>query len=414
MSELLNQLIADTSRRFEQALGSAPRWVVAAPGRVNLIGEHIDYNDGFVLPMAIDRYTVIAAGDIARPSWPESGESSADHAAGCRDYDGRQAIVRSVAADDEAVISLAGPRRHLQRGHWSNYVAGVLAGCLARKMRPGGFNAVIGSDVPVGGGLSSSAALEVATATLVEAMTGITLEPTAKALLCQRAEHEFAGVPCGIMDQFAAVMCRADHLMLLDCRSQQVEQIPLTDPAVTVLVINSNVKHELAGGEYAERRGQCEAAARALAVASVRDATPERLEAARGRLKAVEYRRARHAIGEIARTARAADAVRAGDWSRVGNLMYQSHESLRDDYEVSCRELDLLVELARGIGPAGGVFGSRMTGGGFGGCTVSLVQTAKVEQVAQHIAAAYRRETGIEPTVLTSRPAAGAHVIQSG
>jgi galactokinase len=358
---------------------------------VNLIGEHVDYSDGFVLPMAIDHYTVIAAGDAP----------------------GEQATVRSVATDDEASISLAEPRRHPERGHWSNYVAGVLAGCVARNMRPGGFRAIIGSDVPVGGGLSSSAALEVATATLVEAITGTTLEPTAKALLCQQAEHEFAGVPCGIMDQFASVMCRADHLMLLDCRSQQVEQIPLADPDVTVLIVNSNVKHELAGGEYAERRAQCEAAAKALGGASLRDATLEQLEAARGQLAAVEFQRARHAIGETARTVDAADAIRAGDWPRVGTRMYQSHESLRDDYQVSCKELDLLVELARQIGSAGGVFGSRMTGGGFGGCTVSLVQTAKVEQVAQRVAESYVSETGIEPTVLTSRPSAGARVIRS-
>ena len=252
MTKLLDQLVADTSRRFTQRFGGEPRWVVAAPGRVNLIGEHIDYNDGFVLPMAIDRYTVLAAGLAP----------------------GEVAAVYSVATDDEATISLAAPQRHATRGHWSNYVAGVLAGCVARDMRPGGLRAVVGSDVPVGGGLSSSAALEVATATLVEAMTGRTLDPVAKALLCQKAEHEFAGVPCGIMDQFASVMCQADHAMLLDCRSQEVEQIPLTDPAVTVLIINTNVKHELSGGEYAERRGQCETAAGKLGVKSLRDARP--------------------------------------------------------------------------------------------------------------------------------------------
>jgi galactokinase len=287
----------------------------------------------------------------------------------------------------------------------------VIAGSVVRGMRPGGFRAVIGSDVPVGGGLSSSAALEVATATLIEVITGVTLEPVAKALLCQKAEHEFAGVPCGIMDQFASVMCRADHLMLLDCRSRQIEQIPLADPAVTVLIINSNVKHELSGGEYAQRRGQCESAARALGVASLRDATLQQLESSRHRLAEIEHRRARHAIGEIARTVDAAAAIQAGNWPRVGTLMYESHESLRDDYEVSCRELDLLVDLARGIGSGGGVFGSRMTGGGFGGCTVSLVETARAQQIAGQVAEDYQRETGVAPTVLTSRPARGAHVV---
>ena len=392
MPTLLDELVAKTSRRFEQRFGEPPRWLVAAPGRVNLIGEHIDYNDGFVLPMAIDRYTVIAAG-------PAPGE---------------HATLASDLAEDEATISLAAPKKHATRGHWSNYVAGVIAGCLSRGMRPGGFRAVIGSDVPLGGGLSSSAALEVATATLTEAMAGVTLDPVAKALLCQKAEHEFAGVPCGIMDQFASTLCQADHLMLLDCRSRQVELIPFKDAALTVLIINTNVKHELSGGEYAERRGQCEAAAQKLGVSSLRDATLEQLEAVRDKLAPVEFRRARHAISEIARTAAAAAAMKAGDLAQVGLHMAESHASLRDDYEVSCCELDLLVELADSIGRAGGVYGSRMTGGGFGGCTVSLVETGSVDGIGQKIAAAYERETGIPPTILTSRPSRGAHVVKQG
>jgi galactokinase len=279
-------------------------------------------------------------------------------------------------------------------------------------MRPAGFDAVVESEVPVGGGLSSSAAIEVATATLIEAMTGKTLDPVEKALVCQKAEHEYAGVPCGIMDQFASVMCRADHLMLLDCRSRQIEHIPFNDPNVTVLIINTNVKHELSGGEYAERRGQCEAAARKLGVASLRDATLELLESRRGELAEVEYRRARHAISEIGRTVEAAAAIKAGKWDEVGGLMYASHDSLRDDYEVSCPELDLLVRLARNIGRSGGIIGSRMTGGGFGGCTVSLVETAKVGAVAEDLAQSYQAKTGIEPSIIISRPARGAHVVK--
>jgi galactokinase len=214
------------------------------------------------------------------------------------------------------------------------------------------------------------------------------------------------------MDQFASVMCRADHLMLLDCRSQQIEHIPFSDPNVTVLIINTNVKHELSGGEYAERRGQCESAARKLDVKSLRDTTSEQLEVHRDKLSDVEYRRARHAVSEIARTIEAAAAVKAGTWPLVGKLMYASHASLRDDYEVSCRELDLLVEMALKIGAAGGVIGSRMTGGGFGGCTVSLVETAKVDRVAEELSRSYREKTGIEPSILTSRPARGAHVVR--
>lgn len=392
---LLSHLVTRASDRFQRRFGRAPQWIVAAPGRVNIIGEHVDYNDGFVLPMAIDRYCVVAA-----------AENSSD-----------AATIYSAATNDEAKLQLAstgatGSASAVQnRVHWSNYVAGVIAGCTAHNLRPNGFNAVIESDVPVGAGLSSSAAIEVATATLIESITGKTLNPVAKALLCQKAEHEYAGVPCGIMDQFASVLCRPDHLMLLDCRSQQVEHIPFADPNVTVLIINTNVKHELSGGEYAERRAQCESAARKMNVASLRDATPGQLENNRRELSDAEYRRARHAVGEIARTVEAAAEIKAGRWLQVGQLMYASHDSLRDDYEVSCSELDLLVDLARDIGPAGGIIGSRMTGGGFGGCTVSLVETAKVEQVGQELSQSYQAKTGIELSVLTSRPARGAHIV---
>jgi galactokinase len=388
---LLDHLVTSASERFEHRYRRAPRWVVAAPGRVNLIGEHIDYNGGYVLPMAIDRYCVIAADRTA----------------------GNFASVFSVSANDEAAIQTQKPRCDETHGHWSNYVAGVVAGFAERGLSPGGFEAIIETGVPVGGGLSSSASIEVATATLIEAITGNTLEPVQKALLCQKAEHEYAGVPCGIMDQFASVMGRADHLMLLDCQSQQVEQIPFADPKVSVLIINSHVKHELAGGEYAQRRGQCESAASKLGVATLRDATLKQLEASRNKLDEAEYRRARHAIGEIARTIEAAAAVKAGDWPLMGRLMDASHDSLRDDYEVSCRELDLLVDLARELGPEGGVIGSRMTGGGFGGCTVSLVERDKIESAAQRIAQEYRAATEIEPSILISRPARGAHVIKS-
>lgn len=406
----LDELAASAANRFRQRNGHTPRWIVAAPGRVNLIGEHIDYNDGFVLPMAIDRYCVIAAAN----------------------QPGEKATVYSVATDDEAVIPLSGKgatdsasaesgRKNTGNvsgipasGHWSSYVAGVIAGFAERNLQPGGFSAVIESSVPFGGGLSSSAAIEVATAMLIEAITGTCLHPVEKALLCQKAEHEYAGVPCGIMDPFASVMCRADDLMLLDCRSQRIEHVPFTDPAVTVLIINTNVRHALATGQYAERRAQCESAARKLGVGSLRDATVDALEANCQKLTKVEYRRAWHAIGEIARTVEAASAVKAGDWRQFGQLMYASHQSLRDDYEVSCRELDLAVDLAREIGPQSGVLGSRMTGGGFGGCTVSLVETANVGAIAESLAKAYRAQTGIEPSIIVSRPSRGAHIVKSG
>jgi len=393
-STFLEQLVSDTAVRFEENFESPPRWIVAAPGRVNLIGEHVDYNDGFVLPMAIDRYCVLAA--CEKPA----------------DDPGDTATVRSITKDGQIDITLEKPERG-PAGEWWNYVAGVIAGCHEAGLQPPKFWALVASDVPLGGGLSSSAAIEVATATLVEAMTGTTLDPAAKALLCQKAEHEYAGVPCGIMDQFVSVMGRPDHLMLLDCRSQQVEHIPLVDDSVTLMIVNSNVKHELAGGAYAERRRQCESAAEKLGVAALRDASLDELEAHRAKLEPVEFRRARHIISEIERTVTAAQAIKAGDWSRVGELMVASHLSLRDDYEVSCAELDLLVDLARDLGPEGGVLGSRMTGGGFGGCTVTLVRTADVQSVTHHMAGVYRQETHIEPSILTSRPARGAHVVKA-
>jgi galactokinase len=288
----------------------------------------------------------------------------------------------------------------------------VIAGFLARGVKLGGFDALIHSTVPLGGGLSSSAALEVSTATLLEAITGLKLDPVDKALLCQKAEHDYAGMPCGIMDQFISVMGKKDHLLLLDCRSRKPELVPMTDPSKALLIINTNVKHELTGGEYAKRRAQCEQAANILSLPSLRDATADMLLRARGRMEDVVFRRARHVIGEIERTPHAAEAVRASNWTTVGQLMYASHDSLRDDYEVSCPELDAVVEIAQAIGTKGGVIGCRMTGGGFGGCAVALVQSAAVAPISQQIAAAYQKKTGLSATLFGSRPAAGATVIK--
>jgi len=219
-------------------------------------------------------------------------------------------------------------------------------------------------------------------------------------------------MPCGIMDQFISVMAKENHLLLLDCRSRQPELVPMIDASVALLIVNTNVKHELTGGEYAKRRAQCEAAAKFLGVPSLRDANGEMLERARGKMEEVVFRRARHVIGEIERTVHAAEGVRASNWPTVGQLMYASHTSLRDDYEVSCPELDAVVEIAQGIGPKGGVSGCRMTGGGFGGCAVALVRTDAVGAISERIASEYEKRTGIKPTLFVSRPAAGAMVLK--
>lgn len=385
----LAELCEEVTAQFTARFADEPRWIVAAPGRVNLIGEHTDYNGGFVLPAAIDRYVVIAAG-------PSEGET---------------ACLVGADVGEEASIQISGviePRPVT----WASYIQGVIAGFVARGYQVPSFHAVLRSTVPLGGGLSSSAAIEVATATLLEAMLDCELDPIEKALLCQEAEHKFAGVPCGIMDQFSSVLCEQDALMLLDCRSQACRLVPLADLDVTILIANSNVKHELTVGEYARRRAECEAAAQTLAVETLRDITREQLEACREQLGEVNHRRARHVVGEIARTLEAAAALAAAQWQEVGRLMYASHASLRDDYEVSCDELNLLVELAHEIGEAGGVIGSRMTGGGFGGCTVSLVETAAAESIAEIIRQRYFQQTGIQPTLFTTRPARGAHRIK--
>ncbi|HUA39034.1 MAG TPA: galactokinase [Candidatus Sulfopaludibacter sp.] len=383
---------------FEEIYGRPPRWIVAAPGRVNVIGEHTDYNDGFVLPMAIERYAVMAA-DISSFMPP-------------------RIIISDAHRGDTAQIDLSRPVVKADP-RWSNYIRGVVAGFQNLGLTVPAMDISLVSTVPLGGGLSSSAALEVCTATLLEAAIGTKLDPVEKALLCQQAEHKFAGVPCGIMDQFISVMGQKNHLLLLDCRSRQTTLVPMDDPSVALLVINTNVKHELSGGEYAERRTQCETAAKILGIPSLRDATPEALERARRKMDLITFRRAHHVISENERTLQAVEEIRNSNWPVVGQHMYRSHYSLRDDFEVSCKELDAVVDICQSIGIEGGVYGCRMTGAGFGGSCVALVKAEAGDKSSKRIAAAYRLATAgaetkktIEATIFSSRPASGATVIQ--
>jgi galactokinase len=392
----LPQLAEETARKFQLRYGRSPRWMVAAPGRVNIIGEHTDYNDGYVLPMAIERYAVIAADRRANPQTLPAHRIS----------------WYSVNLGKTAYISLHPPLTP-GKPRWANYVRGVIAGFQSLGYDAGPLDVLLHSNVPLGGGLSSSAALEVATATLIEAVTGHTLDPIEKALLCQKAEHDYAGVPCGIMDQFASTLGRRDHLLLLDCQSRIPELVPMGDPDVEVLIVNTNVRHHLASGEYSQRRAQCEAAARALGVRSLRQATPELLASARHRLDQVTFRRAKHVISEIERTLEAAQAIRTANWPLVGQLMYASHFSLRDDYAVSCPELDAVVDIARSVGLDGGVIGCRMTGAGFGGCAVCLARTTAIPEIARRLSTTYKQLTSIEPSLFVSRPAAGASVLKA-
>jgi galactokinase len=251
----------------------------------------------------------------------------------------------------------------------------------------------------------------VATATLLEAALGVALDRLEKARLCRQAEHDFAHVPCGLMDQLTAVLGDETGPLLVDFESEQARPVPIADPAIGVLVCNSNVRHALADGEYARRRADCEEAARRLGLPTLRGSTRDGVEAARDRLGPVVYRRARHVVSENARTLAAADALAASDFGAVGALMYESHQSLRDDFEVSCPELDSLVEIAREIGAGGGLYGARMTGGGFGGCAVMLVRNDRVASIGDTIVREYRRRQGRVVTPFVSRPARGAHLI---
>ncbi|MCL4221729.1 MAG: galactokinase [Phycisphaerales bacterium] len=367
--------------------GQGPGAVGSAPGRVNLIGEHTDYNDGFVLPMALERRTGVALCPSPDCRW------------------------RFVSEHDDTVVEFSDEEAmQVGRRDWTSYCRGVAAGFRSAGHTVPPLCIAVASDVPLGGGLSSSAALEVSVASAIEGLIGVPIEPVTKALLCQKAEHEFAGVPCGYMDQAISVMGRADHALLIDCRSLEATLVPVSDGSVSVLIVNSMVRHELSGGEYAQRRAQCERAVKDIArvdgaVSSLRDVSLDLLATVRPHVEPIAWRRARHVAGEIARTLKAAVALRAGDYAGFGRLMDESHASLRDDYEVSCKELDLLVEIAR---CQCGVLGARMTGGGFGGCIVSLVASEHASTAGHAIAASYFAQTGVRPDWFVTRAGDGA------
>ena len=370
---------------FRRVFGQTPR-LFRAPGRVNLIGEHTDYNDGFVMPAALD-FSCWAA------------------IAGRGD---RRVVVRSENLQIASEIDLEenNPRR---RGEWSDYVQGVAVELEQAGRRLRGANLLIQSEVPIGSGLSSSAAIEVASALALLHNSGLEMERLEVARLCQRAENEFVGARCGIMDQFAACFGQAGHALLLDCRSLQYGPLPL--PAGAALVIcDSGVRHEVAKGEYNTRRAECEAGVKLLArqrpeVQALRDATLGDLERNRAELGEVVYRRCRHVITENARVLQAAEALQRGDLPEFGRLMKESHHSLRYDYEVSCAELDLLVDLAN---RQQGAYGARMTGGGFGGCTVNLVEAGEVEEFRGAVSRGYQEATGRAAKIYVSEAAAGA------
>jgi galactokinase len=384
----IDSLVQQARAIFHERFGNESTHVAAAPGRVNLIGEHIDYCDGFVLPFAIERTVVIAA---------------ATNGTG-------DARVATAFDTEPAQFSLREDQK-IADPKWSNYLRGVVQGFRKRGIEVPGFDAFIISSLPGGAGLSSSAALECAVATLLESLTGVKMETREKALLAQKAEHDFAGVPCGIMDQFSSAFGKDGQLILIDCRSTEIELVPFTDPSLTILVSNTKVSHELSDGGYAARRKSTEDGLAAIGKLSWRDVTPADLESAAGLMDPVTFRRSRHVVGEIARTIGAVEALKQNEFSLLGRLMYESHASLRDDFEVSCPELDHIVATASEIGAAGGVIGARMTGGGFGGSTVTLCETAKAESIATALVKSYEATFGFAPEIFASRPAEGARMI---
>ncbi len=357
---------------------------VNAPGRVNLIGEHTDYNRGWVLPLAIGRGIQM---HVRRRS-------------------DRLALLRSQSQKEPVRVDLASPIRPGSIP-WGRYAEGVLSEYRKLGWEIPGFEADITADLPAGGGLSSSAALEIATATAIEALCQRTLPAVDRALLCQRAEQEFAGVPCGIMDQFAITFARTDQALLLDCNSQQMTHVELNSASLAILVVNSGVKHALADGEYAKRRAECAAAASWLEVASLRDVSSSLWQTKGSSLPELLQSRVKHVVSENERTLRFVAALKNSDWEGAGRLMYASHESLAADYQVSCPELDTLVELARRIP---GVYGCRMTGGGFGGCVVALIEKSQSEAAMEEFEQRYKKATSIAPALFLTRAAAGPEV----
>ncbi len=384
----LTDLVTDAALGLADHFKTKATITAAAPGRVNLIGEHIDYCDGFVMPFAIDRYIVIA---------------------GCA-TDSHQARLRSASEEEIVTLDLS----QLQvpaEPKWANYVRGVIRGFQDRGHHIPGFDAYIISSIPGGAGLSSSAALECATATFLEGLLDTVLDTKEKALLCQKAEHDFAMVPCGIMDQFASAFGKSNRLVLIDCRTGEPDLVPFENPDLTVLISNTMVSHELSDGAYAMRRKHTEDGLAMLGKASWRDVSAADVQANWEKLGEPINRRSRHVVGEISRTIAAASALARNDFETLGPLMAASHDSLRDDFEVSCKELDILVEIARKIGRNGGVIGARMTGGGFGGSTVTLCESRKASEIAVILGEEYQKLTGINPQIFASRPSQGAHLV---
>jgi len=377
--------MSSISHEFQTIFGHSPEVTSEAPGRVNLIGEHIDYSEGFVLPFAIANRT---------------------HAAISRSIDGLVRIASHQRRNQIFSISSADIEPG-SKGDWEKYVLGVIWSLGINE----GLNILVDGNVPAGAGLSSSAALECAVAVGLNALLELGLSDKELARATQKAENEYVGMPCGIMDQSVSLMGRAGSALLLDCRDLSTESIPfrVADAGLELLIIDTQAHHALVDGGYAERRAACESAAAKLGVKSMRELTMEALLAGREKLSETEFKRARHAVSEISRVLATVEALKDGDFKEVGELINQSHNSLRDDYAVSCPELDHAVEAAR----SAGALGSRMVGGGFGGSAIALLRVEDVEKTRTAITDAFSKEGFKKPRFFTSLPRAGASALLS-
>ncbi|MEU4216291.1 galactokinase [Actinoplanes sp. NPDC026623] len=374
--------MTDASTAFVTAFGSEPTGRWAAPGRVNLIGEHTDYNDGFVLPFALRQRVVAAAGPSSEPGWTVCSDFAPD----------------PVTFTSTEIGAVEG---------WAAYVAGVVWA-----LHDAGFDVppariALSSDVPVGAGVSSSAALESAVLTALVDLGGLDLPVAARPALAQRAENVYVGAPTGIMDQSASIRCEQGRALFLDCRSLEVEQIPfdLADAGLAILIINSNAPHQHVDGEYGARRKSCEEAARILGVPALRDVSPADLDEALIKLDdEVMRRRVRHIVTENQRVLDTVGLLRAGRIREIGPLMTASHASMRDDFEITVPEVDVAVLASL----AAGAYGARMTGGGFGGCVLALIDVGEAERVTAAVAAAYAKSGFTAPTMWSATPGPGA------
>ncbi len=378
-------LYEQAAKAFYARFQTQPAMIVRAPGRVNLIGEHTDYNGGFVLPIAIDRAAWLAVS-------PQSELWS---------------NIRAVNMNNDDV-TFPVDRTPASAGGWSDYPKGVVWGFIERDLKPVGVNAVLVSDVPVGAGLSSSAAIEMAFAFAWNALSEFGLSLPDLALLAQRAENQYVGVNCGIMDQMISACGKAGHAMLLDTRSMERGYFPMPK-GIAVVVIDSLVRRALAASEYNIRRAQCEEAVRLLqpflpGIVSLRDVTAEDLGRLSSHLSETVFRRARHVVYENDRVLQVAMALYNRDVETVGALMVEAHRSLRDDYEVSAPELDAIVDAAVEVP---GCYGSRLTGAGFGGCAIALIAEGGVPELQKHIAAVYEAKFGKVPTIYVTHAADG-------